>query len=226
MIRKIITICLCFAVWTGMFSLVHTEAEQPLQFTTEDIYAMSHSSVFYLRNLGEYGTLRSVGTGVIISEDGYALTAYHVVENGVHLEAVLHDGRIIQDVKVEKYDEEMDIAMLKLPVVEKGATFDALPIRSEKVRYGEVVFAIGYPMKETPIITDGIVNAPDAKINGHSRILISAQIVSGMSGGPLIDQQGRVAGIVSGSLRTMPGIHLIAGIEQRLDSWESDFMVQ
>ncbi|MNP47126.1 hypothetical protein D3C76_1411670 [compost metagenome] len=63
-------------------------------------------------------------------------------------------------------------------------------------------------MKGTKIITEGIVNAPQAAINGRNRVLLSAEVVNGMSGGPLMDEHGYAAGILSGSLRTMSGIHL------------------
>lgn len=53
----------------------------------------------------------------------------------------------------------------------------------EKLRHGEAVYALGYPLKNTAIITEGIVNTPAADINGRSRILTSAQVASGMSGG-------------------------------------------
>ncbi|MGU3470873.1 hypothetical protein ACLBWT_06950 [Paenibacillus sp. D51F] len=56
------------------------------------------------------------------------------------------------------------------------------------------------------------LSSPDAFVNGRSRVLIDAAIASALSGGPLIDEQGRLAGIISGSLRTMEGIHLAAGM--------------
>lgn len=211
---KVVTLCLLLTVLSGLFSLLRTEAEQPARYGADEIYAKSSSSIVYVCNLSDYGTVRSVGTGVIVSEHGLVLTAYHVVSVAGSLEAVLQDGRTIADVQVEAYDEADDLALLKLPASGKSERYKALPIHSGIVKSGEQVFAIGYPLKGTPVITQGIVNSPDADINGRSRILTSAQIVSGMSGGPLIDRQGFVVGLISGSLRTMPGIHLVVGMDK------------
>jgi serine protease Do len=193
-----------------MYKGAGSEAERSVRYEAEEIYTRSSSAIFFVRSLGEYDTIRSVGTGVIISENGYAFTAYHVTKNAIGLEAVLEDGRIIKGVEVVAYDENNDVSLLRIPLETMSEkSFTAMPIRSdEELRHGEHVFAMGYPLKGTPIITEGIINSPDAEINGQSRVLVSTQIVSGMSGGPIVDQEGRVAGIISGSLRTMPGIHL------------------
>jgi len=154
--------------------------------------------------------VKSVGTGVLVSPEGLAGTAYHVIKGAQRIEAVLSDGRIINNVKVIKYNELTDAALVKLPdPQEKGGSYSVVPVRESVVRSGERVFAMGYPLKNTPIITEGIVNHPNAEVNGRGRILTSAEIASGMSGGPLLDQHGRLAGIISGSMRTMNNIHLI-----------------
>ncbi|WP_054939956.1 S1 family peptidase [Paenibacillus ihuae] len=113
--------------------------------------------------------------------------------------------------------EHKDIAVLDLPSPAAAKLADNaysyLEMRTEAVKHGEAVFALGYPLKNTSIITEGIINTPAAEINGRSRILTSAQVVSGMSGGPLMDAHGRLAGIISGSLRTMNNIHLIINMD-------------
>lgn len=205
-----IALCLLLAALSGLLALTRTNAEGVVRYDAEGIYERSSPSVFYIRNLGEYDTTRSVGTGVIVSPDGLAVTAYHVIKGASRLEAVLQDKAILT-IEVAAYDETNDIALLKLPELNEER-YPALPIRTAGVRHGEQVFAIGYPLKETAIITQGIINSPQADINGRSRILTSAQIASGMSGGPLLDREGRVAGIISGSLRTMEGIHLIVNM--------------
>lgn len=214
MYRNIAIAFFSLTVLFFIYSGAGTEAGQPNRYDAEEIYAQSHSAVFFVRNLGEYQTLRSVGTGVVVSADGYALTAYHVTKNAVGLEAVFNDGSIIQQIEIVATDEKNDITLLKFPSAAlKKKRLAPLTIRPNVLQQGERIVAIGYPLKGTPIITEGIVNSPDAEINGQVRMLISAPIVSGMSGGPIIDQQGRVAGIISGSVRTMPGIHLAIGTE-------------
>ncbi|TVY07390.1 trypsin-like peptidase domain-containing protein [Paenibacillus cremeus] len=189
------------------------KADQPTTYNAEEIYDQLEDAVFYIRALNADDSLKAAGTGVVISPEGLAATAYHVIDGAEKLEAIFNDGRVVAPIEVVGTDEGTDAAVLKLPELKSAtggaALYHALPVRETAVKHGEKVFAIGYPMKNTPIITEGIVNSPKAEINGRDRILTSAQVVSGMSGGPLIDQLGRLSGIISGSLRTMNNIHLI-----------------
>lgn len=183
-------------------------AELPATYSAEEQFAHSRDAVVYLRVLREDGSLKATGTGTVLTSEGLAATAYHVVQDAERIEAVFLDGRVLAPVEVEAHDAQTDAAILRLPAPAEGV-YDALPLREPAVRYGERVAAIGYPLAYTPIITEGIVNSPAAAVNGRSRILTSAQIASGMSGGPLLDAFGRVAGIVSGSLRTINNVHLV-----------------
>ncbi|MCS7462397.1 serine protease [Paenibacillus doosanensis] len=198
---------------SGMSLFTKANADEAAVYNAEEMYERAQSAVFYIRALNADDALKATGTGVIISADGLAATACHVLTEAARLEAVLSDGRAVSSIEVLGCDQETDAALLKLPApdagVEGNAAYPALPIRDTAVKHGENVFALGYPMKDTPIITEGIINSPHAEINGRGRILTSAQIVSGMSGGPLIDRYGRLAGIISGSLKTMNNIHLV-----------------
>ena len=60
------------------------------------------------------------------------------------------------------------------------------------------------------MITEGIVAAPEGTVSGKTRMLVTCDLVNGMSGGPVFDRFGQVAGLCSGSVRTMDGIHLSA----------------
>ena len=186
-------------------------ANEPKKYDAGEIFRRSAGAVFYIRALNEEGGLKATGTGFVVGKDGTAATAYHVVKGAARVEAVFYDGTKVQ-AKVAAYDEKADAAALVLPSRKGG--YAALPVRETSAGFGEKVFAIGYPMKEEAIITEGIVNNPAAEVNGRDRMLFSAQVASGMSGGPVIDEQGRVAGIISGSFRTIAGIHLGVGAEE------------
>ena len=194
-----------------------TDAKEKMPLNAESIYSEAEASIFYIRNLTEGGALRSVGTGFLISSTGQAATAYHVVKDAAVLEATLSDGSVVKGIKVAAYDELTDAALLQFPKPAANQPYPAIPLRHDSVAHGQRLYAIGYPLKDTPIITEGIVNTPKAKINSRDRILISAQIASGMSGGPVLDDFGNLIGIVSGSMRTMPGIHLVASTGQLQD---------
>jgi len=192
----------------GLFLLDRAAADEPPRYDAEEIYERSHQAVFYVRALRANGTVAATGTGVMIDANGTAVTAYHVVEGADRLQAVFPDGTTADSIRVTASSVENDAAVLKLPPRKTGG-YPALTLRQGAVKHGEKVFAIGYPLKNTPIVTEGIVNSPKAEINGKLRILTSAQIANGMSGGPLIDEEGRLAGVISGSLRTMGNIHLV-----------------
>lgn len=195
------------------FSVGTTSADAPAPYNAEEGYKLAKNATFYLRVLNGDGNASATGTGVILSAGGTAATAYHVVKGADRFEGVLADGTVVSPIKVLSYNELTDAAVIQLPDPKsakvKGGAYPFLSVRKEALDYGEKVFALGYPLKNTPIITEGIVNSPDAMINGRSRVLTSAQIVSGMSGGPLIDEKGQLVGIISGSLRTMDNIHLV-----------------
>jgi len=180
-----------------------TEASALPERTAEQIYQSDADSVFYLRVYKEDGTLKTVGTGFLI-QGGKALTAYHVIADGASYEAVFDDGKTVRGLTVTAADQELDAAVLSI----RAGGRKGLELSSGEARHGQRAFAMGYPLKGTKIITEGIVNAPAAKVNGVNRLLTSAQVASGMSGGPLFDQYGRVAGLISGSFRTMDNIHL------------------
>lgn len=193
-----------------------SEADSPPRYNAEELYSHVEEAVFYVRVLREDGTLKDVGTGFLIRPDGTALTAYHVVEEAEQVECVMNDLSTVIG-RVTARDETADTAVLKLeqPADSAGVqrTYPFIPLRTGQMKHGGKVFAIGFPMKGTTIITEGIVNAARASINGRDRVLVSAEVVNGMSGGPLVDEHGYAAGILSGSLRTMNGIHLAVSAE-------------
>lgn len=188
-----------------------TEAGSTVEFDAEGLYARAEAAIFYVRAFRPDGTLQDVGTGFLVKPDGTALTAYHVVEGADQISCMLNDASIVA-CRITGMDEEADTAVLKLPPpadsTANGGVYPYLPLRTTPVKHGEKVYAVGYPMKGTKIITEGVVNAPRAPINGRDRMLVSAELVNGMSGGPVLDRFGYAAGLASGSLRTMSGIHL------------------
>ncbi len=141
--------------------------------------------------------IKSNGSGVIISPDGYVVTNYHVVENSDELKVTLEDKR---EFKAEMigYDRSTDIALLKLdvwglPFLEFGD--------SDNLEIGEWVLAIGNPFKLSSSVTAGIVSAKARNINIfrkqgiESFIQSDAAINPGNSGGALINIAGELVGI-------------------------------
>jgi serine protease Do len=138
---------------------------------------------------------RSLGSGFIISSDGYIFTNNHVVEQADKIVVKISDGKEY-DATVVGRDANTDLALIKikangsLPVVEIGD--------SEKVRVGEWVIAIGNPFGLEATVTAGIVSAKGRVIGAgpyDNFIQTDASINPGNSGGPLFNMEGKVIGI-------------------------------
>lgn len=136
-----------------------------------------------------------IGSGVIVTADGYILTNNHVIAGADEIKISLADGRT-GIAKVVGADLDTDLAILKvdlenLPVVALG--------RSENVRVGDVVFAIGNPFNVGVTVTQGIVSAThrtELGINTFENFIqTDAAINPGNSGGALIDAHGNLIGI-------------------------------
>jgi S1-C subfamily serine protease len=140
--------------------------------------------------------LAGLGSGVIISEDGYVITCEHVVRNAENVEIVLYDGTIYEAERVAS-DPAADLAVLKIQCEEQA--FQPIePADSDKVRIGEFVIAIGSPFSLASSVTVGVVSQKGRSIGllpYEDFIQTDASINPGNSGGPLIDVDGRMIGI-------------------------------
>ena len=138
---------------------------------------------------------RGLGTGLVVSEDGYLLTNNHVVREADEVNVTLSDDREFT-AKVVGTDDKTDLAVLK---IEASALVPAALGDSESVEVGEWVLAIGSPFGLDQTVTAGIVSAKDRANMGITRyedfIQTDAAINPGNSGGPLVNLRGEVIGI-------------------------------
>ena len=140
----------------------------------------------------------SLGSGVIVSADGYILTNHHVVETADQIEVALADGRKAK-AHVIGSDPETDLAVIKVELP------DALPAitfgNPENAQVGDIVLAIGNPFGVGETVTMGIVSALKRDQLGlntfESFIQTDAAINPGNSGGALVDSNGNLIGINS-----------------------------
>jgi Do/DeqQ family serine protease len=143
------------------------------------------------------GPLRreGLGSGVIVSEDGYILTSNHVIESVDQIEIALADSRKVR-ARVIGTDPETDLAVLKIEVEKLPAITFAQP---EQLRVGDVVLAIGNPFGVGQTVTLGIVSGLGRSQLGittfENFIQTDAAINPGNSGGALVDADGNLVGI-------------------------------
>ncbi|HWD93230.1 MAG TPA: DegQ family serine endoprotease [Verrucomicrobiae bacterium] len=136
-----------------------------------------------------------LGSGVIVTKDGFILTNNHVVDGAKEVKVTLQDGREFT-AKVMGRDPKSDIAVVKID----AKNLPTVPLAdSEKVEIGDVVLAIGNPFGIGQTVTSGIVSAKDRGNMGiedyEDFIQTDAAINPGNSGGALVDINGRLIGI-------------------------------
>jgi serine protease DegQ len=140
----------------------------------------------------------SLGSGVIVSHDGYILTNHHVIEGADQIEVALADGRKAKG-HIVGSDPETDLAVIKIDLA------DNLPVitfgHAEQSRVGDIVLAIGNPFGVGQTVTMGIISALKRNHLGlntfENFIQTDAAINPGNSGGALVDANGNLIGINS-----------------------------
>ena len=145
----------------------------------------------------------SQGTGFIIDTEGYVVTNYHVMENIQEATIITYDDDT-HAVNLVGYNSELDIALLKI-----SGTYDKLELgNSDKVQPGEKVIAIGNPLGLQFSVTQGIVSGIHQTGPNDLSIYIQtdAALNPGNSGGPVMDNSGKVIGIVNFKIKGAEGL--------------------
>jgi Do/DeqQ family serine protease len=169
---------------------------------------------------------RSLGSGVVLDSEGHIVTNNHVVPEAAEISVQISDGRIAP-AKVLGRDPDTDLAMLKvdlpdLPTMTLG--------RSDTLRPGDVVLAIGNPVGLSQTVTQGIVSATGRGLYGmvadfENFIQTDAAINAGNSGGALVNTAGELVGINTAVLARTAGIEgisfaipvdLVRGVTQQI----------
>ena len=146
-----------------------------------------------------------LGSGIIVTPDGYILTANHVVEGADEIKVGIQNDKTVYSAKVVGMDPPTDVAILKIEA--KNLPAETLG-DSDQLEVGDVVLAIGNPFGIGQTVTKGIISAlsrslsdpSDLNSHGHPRqyqdfIQTDAAINQGNSGGALVDAEGRLIGI-------------------------------
>ena len=191
-------------------AVLRTLETKPLPSRAAQAYDVIKGSVVRVRGLGADGepdreSERSVGTGVVILDNGTILTNLHVVAGAKRLGVVFADGMQSEATVVGTRPED-DLAVIRTAAVPD----DLMPatLRSTAdLRLGDEVVAVGFPFGIGPSVTSGVISglrreyrSPEGKRLLTNLIQFDAAANPGSSGGPLFTHDGEVVGIVTGNL--------------------------
>ncbi|MDO9708150.1 trypsin-like peptidase domain-containing protein [Paracraurococcus lichenis] len=158
----------------------------------------------------------STGTGFLVAPDR-VMTNHHVVDGCDRIILKTPDGRWLGAVPPARVDEKLDLALLAVP----GAPGPVLPFRSgPPVRRGEGVVVYGFPLAgilSDAVLTRGEINGLAGLADNRSQFQISAPVQPGNSGGPMLDMQGHLVGVIVSKLNAQRIAQQIGDIPQNIN---------
>lgn len=167
--------------------------EVSTELTASEIFARCMPAVFKLYSYDTRGNVLSMGSGVIISANGDAVTCGHIANGVQRLVAEMQDGTK-REVAIYDIDTTADISHIR--VVGSGLPYLET---SNDVQTGDTVYALGYPGGGSAKVTAGVVTNPKNGDYLTTLIESTASVISGNSGGALVDGQGRLVGVTVSS---------------------------
>lgn len=193
------------ATFINALQITSPVPEQGTGLSLNDIFSrVSPATVRIQANQGE--NCPCSGSGMVLDNEGYILTNYHVIEGNEEVSVRFYDDKSVKG-EVLGWSELRDLALIK---VSSSNSFVELGDYSA-VKQGDVAFTLGYPLGSfTTNISEGIILAKSQIIKGSMYLLTDAEIEHGSSGGPLVDGSGKVIGVVRGGL-VIPGTEIFYG---------------
>lgn len=173
-----------------------TKAPPPKAKSAAELAEVIRPAMVKISQFGREG-LDGIGSGFIIRADGLIVTNFHVIDVGRRIQVETQDGQKHEVKSVHASDEALDIALIQI----EAKDLPTLPLGDvETARQGDKVVAMGAPEGLAYSLVDGILSAKREDLDGYEgRLLLqlAMPIERGNSGGPLLDMQGRVLGIIS-----------------------------
>jgi S1-C subfamily serine protease len=191
-------------------AVLRTLETKPLPSRAAEAYDLIRQSVVRVRGLGAESEAdkdeeRSVGSGVVILDDGTILTNLHVVAGAKRIGVVFADGHEA-DASIVGVRPEHDLAVIRAQSVPDDLVAATLRSTAD-LRLGDEVVAVGFPFGIGPSVSSGVISglrreyqSPEGKRLLTNLIQFDAAANPGSSGGPLLTTDGEVVGIVTGIL--------------------------
>ena len=175
----------------------------------------------------------SLGSGFIISDDGHIVTNAHVVQGETEVTVTVYrkvegqmERKVFEKVRIVAVNPVVDLALLQIQPEELADTrlTKVYLGRSEDVKQGQTVFAVGAPEGLERSVSEGIVSTTNRENRGMVYVQTTAQVNPGNSGGPLFNKKGEVVGVVAWKLLFSEGLNFaipIHYVQHFLDNREA-----
>ncbi len=154
-----------------------------------------------------------VGAGVVVDAISHAVTCAHVVADAGEATVTLADGSKVK-AKVVATDEQRDLALLEL---ERQGLPAAQFADSSTLEQGAAIAAIGSPLGLEGSVTSGVVSAVNREVGGRKYLQVDAALNRGSSGGPIIDEKGRVVGLATKMVESAQNVGFAIPAEEVMD---------
>jgi regulator of sirC expression with transglutaminase-like and TPR domain len=169
------------------------QATPPTGKTVEQLAESVRKSVVVITVAGRDGKRQGLGSGFVVSADGLIATNLHVIGEGRAITVQTADGKSHEVTSIHASDRSLDLALIRVDA--KGLT----PLElgdSDRLKDGQAIVAVGNPRGLTRSVVAGVVSGK-REIDGRSMIQLAVPIEQGNSGGPFLDMQGRVQGLLT-----------------------------
>ncbi|MDF1823817.1 MAG: tetratricopeptide repeat protein [Verrucomicrobiales bacterium] len=170
----------------------------------KSLTALAKPSIVTVRQLGRDGESRGTGSGFIVSEDGLIATNLHVIGEGRPIEVELFDGSVHEVVEVQAWDRRYDLAVIRIAA--EAEELKALPLAdSDTAEQGQLIAGFGAPQGLSFSVVAGVISAIRELEEGfvgdetpdYPMLQLAMPIEQGNSGGPVINMEGEVMGVVT-----------------------------
>ena len=166
-------------------------------------------------------TPSGLGSGFFLSEDGYLITNFHVIEGETKISVEVYhqkDGQLdrhsYKDVRIVAMNKFGDLALLKVDDKDAPKFLRVSLGESDALSVGDKVFAIGSPLGLERTVTEGILSTKTRQFQGALYLQTTTQINPGNSGGPLFNLRGEVVGVTNMKLNFSEGLAFAIPVEQ------------
>lgn len=204
--------------------IVAREVESNIDAESESLYHTARNLVEltpreHAKRIGaaviKVRTPAGLGSGVVINEQGHAITNAHVIQGETALRCTVwfpqDDGtlkrEVIRDVEIIAVNNHLDLALLRIPHPDDGRFVFAPLEREEGIEIGQPVFAIGNPLGLERTLSQGVISTTQRSFDGLTFVQTDTAVNPGNSGGPLFNMRGEVIGITNMGIMFSEGLN-------------------